>query len=294
MDTSAIQQIRSFNRIVAEGIGLINDRFLGRERPMGESRLLWEIGSEGANLRTLRERLSLDSGYLSRLLTSLERQGLVVVQAHPEDRRVRRAYLTEAGLDERAVLERLSNEVAARVLEPLSDAHRRRLVAAMAEVERLLRPSLVLFAMEGPGTSEAQWCFEQYFAELNERFDLGFDPAMSLSADICELTPPQGALVLARLCGEPIGCVAVKFHKDSPAELKRMWVNPSARGLGVGRRLIHEVEKVALQAKAGVIRLETNQRLHEAIKLYKQCGYVEVKAFSAEPYAHHWFEKKLS
>jgi DNA-binding MarR family transcriptional regulator/N-acetylglutamate synthase-like GNAT family acetyltransferase len=294
MDVADIQQIRMFNRIAAEAIGLINDRFLGRERPMGESRLLWEVGPDGADLRTLRARLSLDSGYISRLLASLERQGLVAIQAHPSDRRVRHACLTKTGLDERAELERLSDEVAMRVLEPLSAAQRRRLVAAMTEVERLLRPSLVLYAVEDPGSSEAQWCFEQYFAELNKRFESGFDPAMSLSADVRELTAPQGALVLARLHGEPIGCVAIKFHKKSPAELKRMWVSPSARGLGVGRRLIREAEKHALQAKARVMRLETNQTLREAIDLYKQCGYVEVEAFSAEPYAHHWFEKELA
>jgi DNA-binding MarR family transcriptional regulator len=270
MDFADIQQIRSFNRIAAEAIGLINDRFLGRERPMGESRLLWEVGPDGADLRTLRARLSLDSGYISRLLASLERQGLVAIQAHPSDRRVRHACLTKTGLDERAELERLSDEVAIRVLEPLSAAQRRRLVAAMTEVERLLRPSLVLYAVEDPGSSEAQWCFEQYFAELNKRFESGFDPAMSLSADVRELTAPQGALVLARLHG------------------------PSARGLGVGRRLIREAEKHALQAKARVMRLETNQTLREAINLYKQCGYVEVEAFSAESYAHHWFEKELA
>lgn len=293
MNASDIRQIRSFNRIVAEGIGAISDRFLGRGRPMGESRLLWELGFDGADLRTLRARLGLDSGYLSRTLASLERQGLVVIQPHPDDRRVRCACLTKAGLDERAELERLSDAVATRMLEPLSDEQRRRLVAAMSEVERLLQPSLVLFAIEDPGSDAARWCFEQYFAELDERFDSGFDPSVSLSADARELTAPEGALIVARLHGEPIGCVAIKFHKKSPAELKRMWVSPSARGLGVGRRLIDEAEKHAAQAGARVMRLETNRTLGEAIALYKRSGYVEVDAFSAEPYAHHWFEKKL-
>ena len=293
MNASDIRQVRSFNRVVAEGIGAIDDRFLGRGRPMGESRLLWEIGVDGADLRSLRARLSLDSGYLSRTLVSLERQGLVVVQAQSDDRRVRRACLTKAGLEERAELERLSDAVATHVLKPLSDEQRRRLVTAMSEVERLLQPSLVRFAIEDPNSDDARWCFDQYFAELNKRFEAGFDPAVSLSADTRELTAPEGALIVAKLRGNPIGCVALKFHKSSPAELKRMWVSPSARGLGLGRRLIDEAEKHARQNGVRAINLETNRTLHEAIELYRRSGYVEVDAFNTEPYAHHWFEKKL-
>jgi GNAT superfamily N-acetyltransferase len=293
MSPSDILQVRSFNRIVAESIGAIDDHFLGRGRPMGESRLLWEIGVDGADLRTLRERLNLDSGYLSRTLASLERQKLLVIRAHPEDRRVRRACLTQAGLEERSELERLSDTVALRALEPLGDEQRRKLVVAMAEVERLLQASLVHFALEDPASDDARWCFERYFGELDERFEAGFNPAISLSADAHELSAPEGALIVARLHGSPVGCVALKFHGNSPAELKRMWVSPSARGMGVGRRLIDEAEKQARQTGVGAIRLETNRTLREAISLYRQSGYVEVEAFSAEPYAHHWFEKRL-
>lgn len=293
MDALNVNQIRSFNRIVAEGIGANNDCFLGRGRPIGESRLLWEIGVDGAELRALRARLNLDSGYLSRTLASLGRQGLVVVLSRPDDRRVRRACLTMAGLDERAELDKLSDAVAARVLEPLSDTQRQRLIAVMAEVKRLLEASLVCFKIEKPSSDDAQWCFKQYYAELNERFDSGFDPANSLSADASELTAPKGALIMARLHGEPIGCVALKFHDASPAELKRMWVSPSARGLNVGRRLLDNAEKHALQAGVQVIRLETNRALREAISLYQRSGYISVKAFNSEPYAHYWFEKKL-
>ncbi len=293
MNPTDIRQIRSFNRTVAEGIGALNDHFLGRGRPMGESRLVWEIGAEGVDLRVLRERLGLDSGYLSRTLAALERQGLVAVGARPDDRRVRRATLTEAGRVERDELERLSDAVAGGMLAPLNDAQRQRLIAAMAEVERLLQPSLVRFAIEDPTSADAQWCIDQYFAELNARFDSGFDPSVSLSADAHELTAPQGALIVARLRGAAIGCVALKFHGSSPAELKRMWVSAAARGLGVGRRLLEEAEKLALRNGARVLRLETNKSLAEAISLYRRSGYVEVAAFSAEAYADHWFEKAL-
>ncbi|MEA3098970.1 MAG: hypothetical protein QOF74_3210 [Caballeronia mineralivorans] len=163
----------------------------------------------------------------------------------------------------------------------------------MSEVERLLQPSMVRFAIEDPSSDDARWCFEQYFGELDGRFESGFDPSISLSADARELMPPEGAMIVARLHGNPIGCVALKFHKKAPAELKRMWVSLSARGLGVGRRLIDEAEKRARQTGVSIIRLETNRTLREAIALYRRSGYVEVDPFNAEPYAHHWFEKKL-
>src|ERR671916_595326 len=134
MDAGAIQRVRSFNRAVAEGIGALDDRFLGRARPMGEARLLWEIGPDGAEVRELRARLGLDSGYVSRVLRSLEQQGLIIVRATSDDARVRRADLTLAGRAERAELDRRSDDVASCILEPLSDRQRASLVEAMAKV----------------------------------------------------------------------------------------------------------------------------------------------------------------
>jgi DNA-binding MarR family transcriptional regulator/GNAT superfamily N-acetyltransferase len=293
MDTGAVQQVRSFNRIVAERIGALDDRFLKRDRPIGEARLLWEIGSQGAEVRELRSRLGIDSGYFSRVLRSLEKQRLIRTRVVPEDRRLRRIFLTRAGLAERAELERRSDELATNILESLSDQQRSVLTAAMRQVEQLLRASMITFGIEPPTTPDARWCFDQYTAELNSRFDGGFDPGMSRSAHPEELTPPSGLLILGRLQGRPVGCGALKFHKKEPAELKRMWIAESARGLGVGRRLLAELERHARKAGVKVLRLETNRALYEAIHLYKRSGYVEVEAFNAEPYAHHWFEKQL-
>jgi DNA-binding MarR family transcriptional regulator len=201
MDTAAILQVRSFNRIVAERLGALHDRFLDRGRPMSESRILWEIGPPGAEVRDLRGRLGLDASYLSRVLRSLEDQGLVSVRSSPGDGRGRRAYLTEAGLDERAELDRRSNALALQILETLPDRQQGALTAAMGEVERLLQASMVAVAVEDPAAADAGWCFDQYFAELDSRFEMGFDPARSISADAAELTPPAGLLLIARLRG---------------------------------------------------------------------------------------------
>ena len=291
---TSIQQIRRFNRVVAERIGAMDERFLGRARPMGEARLLWEIGSDGAEVRELRRRLGLDSGYVSRVLRSLEKQGLVSVRAEAEDRRVRRARLTKRGRAEHAELEQRSNVLAESILEPLSEKQRTALSAAMAQVERLLEASMVRIVVEDPTTADARWCISQYFAELNARFETGFNPEFSISADAAELTPPAGALLIARLRERPVGCGAVKIHRSGVTELKRMWIAPVVRGFGLGRRMLKELERYAQAQGAKVIRLETNLVLKEAISLYRHSGYVEVTAFNDEPYAHHWLEKRLA
>jgi DNA-binding MarR family transcriptional regulator len=293
MADQAVAALRSFNRTVAERIGALTDQFLGRGRPMGESRALWEIGLEGTELRSMRARLGIDSGYASRVLRALERERLIRITPDDHDRRVRFIRLTDRGRRERAELDRRADGVAQGFLDPLTVAQRARLVAAAAEVERLLMASMVVLDVEDASTPDARWCIGQYFAELDARFDSGFEPARSISANAEELTPPAGLLVIARLRGRPVGCGALKFHPGAPAELKRMWVAQDIRGLGVGRRLLTELEAQAAKAGARMIRLETNRSLIEAIRLYRENGYSEVERFNDEPYADQWFEKEL-
>jgi DNA-binding MarR family transcriptional regulator/GNAT superfamily N-acetyltransferase len=294
MDRAMISQARRFNRIVTQRVGALNDHFLARDRSLGEARLLWEIGPEGRDVRALRTQLGLDSGYLSRLLRSLETAGLITVGLKKSDKRVRIARLTRRGATERAVLDRSSDELATSLLAPLNAKQRARLVAAMADVEKLLTAAMVGIAPIDPAHPYAQHCLREYFAELDRRFDTGFDPARSIPAAEAEMRPPAGLFLVATLRDEPIGSGALKFHQKEPAEIKRMWVAESARGLGVGRRILGELEKHAAQHGARAVRLETNRTLVEAISLYRSAGYLEVPAFNDEPYAHHWFAKQIS
>ncbi|MDT0546711.1 bifunctional helix-turn-helix transcriptional regulator/GNAT family N-acetyltransferase [Streptomyces lonegramiae] len=294
MDAAQIDQVRRFNRTVTERVGVLHDHYLGRDRPIGEARLLWEIGEQGQDVRRLRERLGLDSGYVSRLLRALERDGLVTLEPHPRDRRVRTVRLTEAGRAERATLDRRSDELAGSLLEPLNDAQRARLVAAMAEVDRLLTAATVTLDAVDPDHSDAQHCLLAYFTELQERFETGFDPARSLLPDAGELRPPRGLFLVARLHGEPVGCAGLKLPPGAPAEIKRMWVAPHTRGLGLARRFLAELEARAARHGRDVLRLDTNKALDAAIGLYHSAGFAEVPAFNDEPYAHHWFEKRIT
>src|ERR1022692_3330836 len=284
MEESMVSQVRSFNRTVTERAGALNETFLSRGRPLGQARLLWEIGHNGSDIRLLRARLELASGYLSRLLRALESDGLAVVEPSRADGRVRTARLTAGGMAERAVLDRLSDDDAVALLGSLSDRQRTRLVTAMAEVERLLTASAIAVSVSDPRHPSARDCMRAYFGELAGRFDDGFDPARSISADDEELSPPAGLLLLATLHGEPVGIGALKFHDDGPPDIKRMWVAAAARGLGLGRRLLADLEARAAQHGAHVVRLETNQALVEAIALYRSAGYREVPAFNDEPY----------
>src|SRR5665213_1020709 len=283
MGNAATERVRSFNRTVTQRIGVLQDEYLARGRPIGASRVLWEIGDDGTDLRALRARLDLDSGYLSRLVRSLEQDGLVVVEPSPGDKRVRAVGITAAGRAERAVLDRRSDELAESLLSPLSDTQRERLVEAMELVERLLVAGSVEVGVEDPTSATARFCIESYFGELNTRFDSGFDPRRTNSPDFAELTEPVGLLLIARLRDEPVGCGALKFDAADRADIKRMWVAPTARGLGVGRRILHELEARARGRGMRVVQLETNKSLREAISLYRSAGYVLSLIHISEP-----------
>jgi DNA-binding MarR family transcriptional regulator/GNAT superfamily N-acetyltransferase len=293
MDRAMVDRVRSFSRTVTQRVGALDDHFLSRDRALGESRLLWEIGDDGCDVRRLRSGLDLDSGYVSRLLRSLEADGLVTVAPSPADKRVRTARLTESGMCERVELDRRADELAWSLLAPLDEHHRDRLVAAMGEVERLLTAALVRFEVVDPTDERARYCLREYFAELDRRFEGGFEPGRSLATPAEELRPPRGAVLLAALRDEPVGSAMLMFEAGGTALIKRMWLSSTVRGLGVGRRLLAALEEQAKAGGAHTIRLETNRVLTEAISLYRSTGYEEVEAFNDEAYAHHWFAKRL-
>jgi ribosomal protein S18 acetylase RimI-like enzyme len=217
----------------------------------------------------------------------------VTVTPDPTDRRVRTVRPTPAGRRERRVLDRRSDAFAAGLLEPLNTHERTRLTNAMRDVERLLMRARTSIR-EMPAThADVRWCFGRYYAELDERFENGFEVRLARRTDPADLTPPRGLVLIASLGDEPVGCGALRSHDDGVAEIKRLWVAPHVRGVGLGGRLLAELESRARSQGSRVARLDTNRALTEAIAMYRRSGYREVPAFNDERYAHHWFEKPL-
>jgi DNA-binding MarR family transcriptional regulator/N-acetylglutamate synthase-like GNAT family acetyltransferase len=277
---------------VTRQVGALSDRYLGR-RPLGESRVLFEIGSDGATPRDVRARLGLDSGYLSRMIRSLQRDGLVEDRPDPADGRTKRLCLTRAGRSELRELDRISDELAASALAPLTGEQRARLLRAQAEVRRLLAISMVEIGTEDPSSADARWCLAHYLAELGERFEERFEPGRTLPADAADLVPPAGAFLLARFSGQPAGCGALKTLHPGVGEIMRMWVDRPHRGLGMGARILEALEEQAAALGHRSVRLYTNRSLDEAKALYRGRGYAEIARYNDDPYANHWFEKRL-
>jgi DNA-binding MarR family transcriptional regulator/GNAT superfamily N-acetyltransferase len=290
-----VATIRRFNRTVTQRVGALSDHFLSLDRPLAVARLLWEIGAEGGEIVMLRARLGVDAGQMSRMLRALEADGLVTVTPSEADGRVRVARLTAKGLAERARLDERSDALAASILEPLAAGQRAELVAAMRTVERLVTASLVEIRAVDPESTDAQRCLRAYVAELNRRApDRGFDPSKGATAEPHEVRPPNGAFVVVYLRGEAIGCGAVKHHPGAVTDVKRMWLAESARGLGLGRRLLGHLEGLAREHGSAEVRMETSDVLPEAIALYRSAGYAEVAPFNDEPFADRWFSKPLA
>ncbi len=293
MTADKIAEVRRFNRLDTPRAGALDDHFLGRDRPLGESRLLYEIGADGADLRDLRRRLGLDSGYVTRLIQGLEKQGLVRSAPGPADQRVRKVRLTSAGRREVAEMNARSDQAAAALLESLTADQRARLVSAMGEVHRLLQVAGLQIERVDPESPDSRRCVALYFEELNRRFESGFDPGASLPLESDDLIPPRGAFLIASVDGESVACGAVKAITPGVGYLKRMWVAETVRGLGIGRRMLTALESQARALGLLTVRLETNRALGEAIRLYQSAGYREVAPFNEDPYGHYWFEKRL-
>ena len=144
--------------------------------------------------------------------------------------------------------------------------------------------------IEPPDTAEARASLAAYFAELDRRFEGGFDPGTKGYTD----PKDAGTFYLAWSDGGPIGCGALKRIDAETVEIKRMWVSPDARGQGVAKAILSALEAEAAKLGAARIILDTNKALSEAHAFYRKAGYREIARYNDNPYAHLWFEKRLS
>jgi DNA-binding MarR family transcriptional regulator/GNAT superfamily N-acetyltransferase len=288
VDTSTL---RRFNRTWSQRTGVLETSFLGLGRPLAASRLLFEIGSaEPTTLRQLRDRLDLDSGYLSRLLRRLEREGLVRLEEDAHDRRRRTPVLTAAGEAALADLEDRSERVARELLGGLGERQRARLDEALRTADLLVRAATVRIQRRTSADPLVITAVERYFAELDARFPGGFDPGEPDAA-----IDPEGHYLLALSDGAPVAVGGVRRLAERPgdAEVKRMWVDPTWRGAGLGGRLLGALEDLARDLGHDRVLLDTNLTLGEAVAMYRRQGYVEIERYNDNPYAEAFFAKDL-
>lgn len=143
-------------------------------------------------------------------------------------------------------------------------------------------------------SSIARDAMTQYFEELEDRFTEGFQDVDALDDASRSFNPPRGLFVVATVDGRPVGCGGVRFLDGTTGEIKRMWVSPTSRGRGLGRRLLARLEEEIRGTGRRRIVLDTNGSLTEAISLYRSHGYVSIPRYNDNPYAEHWFEKSLT
>lgn len=286
-----ISRVRRFNRAVTSAVGALDSSFLGRGRPLGAARVLNAIGHGRTDVAEIRDYLGLDSGLMSRLLRSLEDEGLVETAAHEDDARRRVAKLTRGGRREFAAYEALSNAQAEGFLTQHSQAEA--LLAAMDLIASALTRERVALDEMDPRCEEARYCLGEYYAELGRRFEHGFDVSLSRDPDARDMRRPRGSFIVAMSDTLPIGCVGLKGTDHGYAEIKRLWVAPAARGLRLGRRLMDAAESSARELGIALLRLDTNSALPEAAQLYRSTGWREIPRFNDDPYPDLFFEKHL-
>ena len=291
MPQDPIARIRRFNRAVTRETGALDNSFLGRGRPLGPARVLHAIGPEGRDLESIRSYLDLDKPLLSRFLKSLQDEGLLELQRDPNDGRRRIALLTEAGRAERDAYNALSDAQADKILSrhPRPEA----LLEAMDLVASALGRDRIELVECDPRSPDAVGCLEAYYKELGERFDTGFDVNLSADPDAADMMAPRGVFFVAYSDGMPLGCVGVKGTDKGYAEIKRLWISPAARGLGLSRTLMAEAERAAKDLGITLLRLDTNSALPEAVALYQRSGWSEIDRFNDDPYPDYFFEKKI-
>jgi DNA-binding MarR family transcriptional regulator/GNAT superfamily N-acetyltransferase len=284
---------RRFNRSFTRRIGVLSDSYLDTGRPLGPSRLLFELGAGATGVTDLRRRLGLDSGYLSRLLRQLEHEKLVAVEADPTDGRRRVVRLTARGQREWRRLDQRAERRARRLLDPLADRQRAQLAVALGTAERILAAAAVSFEIADPRSLRARDALRRYFAELAARFPAGFDADQAGAEDDVGLGPPEGTFLVISADGTTVGCGGLKHIDGAIGEIKRMWIDPDWRGLGLGARLLAELEAVARRLGRVRLVLDTNETLTEAIAMYLRAGYDAIERYNDNPYAQRWFAKKI-
>jgi DNA-binding MarR family transcriptional regulator len=289
----AIARLRRFNRIVTREIGALDMSYLGRGRPLSTARVLHLITPQGTDVAFIRQTLGFDSGLLSRLLRALEDEGLIRVMPDPADRRRRIAQLTEAGQAEWKIYDDLGHAKARQVFDK-AGGRQQALIDAMDLIATVMLRDEVGIRDADTDDPAALSCVSAYYRQLLQTFPNELHPDMLPLPlpDAAKYRPPDGAFLIAWSDDLPIACVSLRPLDRSVGEVKRLWVNPIARGQGLGRRMMRAIEDRARTIGLTRLQLDSNSALTEAVALYRSDGWTDIAPYTPPP-ANIWMAKRL-
>jgi DNA-binding MarR family transcriptional regulator/GNAT superfamily N-acetyltransferase len=287
-----IARLRRFNRAVVREAGALDTSFLGRGRPLGAARVLHLVRPEGTDVADIRARLGLDSGLMSRFLRALEREKLIESRTDPSDRRRSIAHLTPAGQAEVAAYLAIIHDQSADVLAK-AGVRAGEVLAAMDLIATVLNRHQVDISPADPDTPEALACQRAYFDEILVRVSGARPDDFPLPDPHSDsYRPPQGRFLIAWSDELPVACVGLRALDDTTAEVKRLWVHPSARGQGLSRKMMAVIEAEARAMGYQRLKLDTNSALTEAVALYRATGWTDIAPYTTPP-ADTWMGKAL-
>ncbi len=296
-----VAAVRAFNRAYTPAMGLLREGLLESPYSLTEARVIFELARRHeADAGALKELLDLDAGYLSRTLARLEASGVVARERAPHDGRRRVVRLTDDGRAAAALLDERSAAAVARLLAALGEDDQRRLVGAMDAIRELLAPARQAgraLVLRAPRPGELGWIVQRHGALYAEEFgwDERFEALVArVVADFAAgRDARREAAWIAEVDGAPAGCVLCARRDEATAQLRLLLVEPSARGRGVGARLVDECVRFARLAGYARIVLWTNDVLTSARRIYEAAGFELVDAaahrdFGPEVVGQHW------
>ena len=295
--------VRRFNRFYTRRIGVLQEGLAETRFSLAESRLLWELAHrDRTTAAELARDLDLDPGYLSRLLRGLKEGKLIRSERSADDARHLHLSLSAAGKRAFAPLDRHSEEGVAALLEPLAEAERQKLLAAMRTIEQLLDGEPLAAAapwlLRPPQNGDIGWVVSRHGALYASEYawDWRFEALVArIAADFVDrFDPAREACWIAERDGRNVGCVFLVQARDETthapvdgvAQLRLLLVEPSERGLGLGARLVAECERFARQAGYSRIVLWTNSLLLAARGIYAKAGYRLLKSEPHTSFGH--------
>jgi len=294
-EDAAVAAVRGFNRFYTNVIGLLRGKYLDTPYSLTEARLLFELAQrDSSEVADLRRTVDIDPGYLSRILARFESDGLIGRQRSTADGRRQVISLTGAGREVVAGLEAMSAEQTRGMLADLRDDERRRLLGAMRVITETLTesPQPRGYLLRAPRPGDMGWVVQRNGAVYAEEFgwDSSYEALVArIVADYVENRDSDAeAAWIAEVDGAPAGCVFCVREDDTTARLRLLLVEPWARGLGIGARLVDEVLRFARQAGYSRITLWTNDVLADARRIYQRTGFT-----LDNEHQHHSFGQDL-